>query len=89
MNFTPTEFAIYGEDRILESFRANPPDYIALVHKDTSEFGFQFFGRDYGQRVYSWIQEHYQPVALIGDPPLRDEKFGILLLRLDRTASAR
>jgi hypothetical protein len=80
MNFMPLEFALYGEDRILESFRARPPNYIALVHKDTSEYGFRFFGRDYGQTLWAWVQKNYHPVALIGDPPLRDEKFGILLV---------
>jgi hypothetical protein len=80
MNFMPLEFALYGEDHILESFHNHPPDYITLVHKDTSEYGFRFFGRDYGQTLWAWIQKNYHPVALIGDPPLRDEKFGILLV---------
>jgi hypothetical protein len=80
MNFMPLEFSLYGEDYILEKFHDHPPDYIALVHKDTSEYGFQFFGRDYGQTLWAWIQKNYHPVTLIGDPPLRNEKFGILLV---------
>jgi hypothetical protein len=80
MNFMPLEFLLYGEGRISEMFRTHPPDYIALVHKDTSEYGFQFFGRDYGQTLWAWIQKNYHPVTLIGDPPLRNEKFGILLV---------
>jgi hypothetical protein len=87
-DFMPTEFAIFGEDAILDSFRANPPDYIALVHKDTSEFGYQFFGRDYGQQVYAWIEENYRPAALIGDMPLQDARFGILFLQRNRAAPA-
>lgn len=70
-----------GEDTVLSTLRAHPPDYIALAHKDTSEEGFQLFGRDYGQRVYAWIRNHYRDVALFGAPPLRDERFGILLMR--------
>ena len=80
VNFMPLEFALYGEDRIVESFQNHPPDYIALVHKDTSEYGFRFFGRDYGQTLWAWIHKNYHPITVIGDPPLRDEKFGILLL---------
>jgi hypothetical protein len=80
MNFMPLEFALYGEDHISEMFRTHPPDYIALVHKDTSEYGFQFFGRGYGQTLWARLQKNYHPVTLIGDPPLRDEKFGILLV---------
>ena len=80
MNFMPLEFALYGEDHVLESFRAHPPDYIAFVHKDTSEYGFQFFGRDYARTLFAWVQQNYHPVALIGDQPLRNENFGILLV---------
>ena len=80
MNFMPLEFALYGEDHVLESFRAHPPDYIVFVHKDTSEYGFQFFGRDYGRTLFAWVQQNYHSVALIGDQPLRNEKFGILLV---------
>jgi len=86
-DFMPTEFAIFGEDAILDSFRVDPPDYIALVHKDTSEFGYRFFGRDYGRKVYAWIEENYQPAALIGDMPLQDDRFGILFLKR-RTAGS-
>jgi hypothetical protein len=84
VNFMPLEFILYGKDRTLESFHNHPPDYIVLVHKDTSEYGFQFFGRDYGQMLWEWIQKNYHPVTLIGDPPLRDANFGILLLGRNR-----
>ncbi len=80
MNFMPLEFTLYGQDRVLESFHTHPPDFIVLVHKDTSEYGFRFFGRDYGQELWTWIQKNYHPITLIGDPPLRNENFGILLL---------
>ena len=62
-------------------FRRPPPDYIVLAHVDTSENGARFFGRDYGQRIHAWIHERYRQERLIGDAPLRDERFGLLLLR--------
>lgn len=77
----PFTVTLVGEDRILASLRAHPPDYVALVHFDTSEEGRRFFGRDYAQELYAWIRAHYQAVVLIGDPPLRDQRFGILLLK--------
>jgi hypothetical protein len=80
INFMPLEFAIYGENQILELFHQHPPDYIALVHKDTSEYGVRFFGSDYGQTLWAWVQKNYHPVSLIGDPPLHDKKFGILIV---------
>ena len=84
INFMPPELIIFGEERILDSFRANPPDYIALVHKETPEYGLRFFGRDYGQRIFSWVQDNYLPVTTIGATPLQDRRFGILLLQRAR-----
>jgi hypothetical protein len=66
---------------MLDAFRKAPPDWIALVHKDTSEYGYRFFGRDYGRGFGSWIRTDYDPVTLIGAMPLQSEQFGILLLR--------
>jgi len=80
-NFMPPELAFYGEERMLAALRATPPDYVALVHKDTREYGVRFFGRDYGQRVYAWIRRNYREVATFGARPLRDGRFGIALLR--------
>lgn len=82
----PTEMTMFGEDRLLAAFRAQPPDYIALVHRDTSEFGVPFFGRDYARRINSWITDAYDPVFQAGATPFRDTRFGILLLRR-RTSS--
>ncbi|MEE9274184.1 MAG: hypothetical protein V3V62_02615, partial [bacterium] len=80
-NFMPPELAVYGEERILASLRAAPPDFAVIAHKDTSEYGARFFGRDYGRRLYAWIRKNYRHEALSGAPPLRDERFGIQLLR--------
>ena len=77
----PPELVMFGEERIVASFQKHPPDYIALVHKDTAEYGFPLFGRDYGRQLFEWLANHYQPVHLIGAPPLRDQRFGILLLQ--------
>lgn len=80
INFMPLELAIYGESRILAALEAQPPEYVVLVHKDTSEYGPRFFGQDYAQRLFEWIREHYRPISLVGAPPLQSDDFGILLL---------
>src|SRR5712691_1255187 len=36
MNFMPPEVLLFGEQTMLQSFEAHPPDRIVLVHKDTS-----------------------------------------------------
>src|SRR5438093_11717465 len=80
-NFMPPELAFYGEERMLAALRAAPPDYVALVHKDTREYGVRFFGHDYGRRLYAWIRRNYREVATFGARPLHDQRFGIALLR--------
>jgi hypothetical protein len=73
------EWKTYGEKNILSAFQKNPPDYVVLVHKDTSEYGVDFFGQTeaYGLKTMQWINANYSPVYLIGNEPLRDDKFGI------------
>jgi hypothetical protein len=84
VNYNPPDLLLFGEDRMLESLETTPPDYIFLVHKDTSEFGERFFGIDYGQKLYAWIDANYQerplPMLDLGAEPLRDSRFGICLL---------
>ena len=70
VNFMPPELIVFGEERIVESFRAAPPDIVFLAHKNTSEYGVPWFGRDYGQKLFGWLTSEYRPVALFGDPPL-------------------
>ncbi|MCZ6782887.1 MAG: hypothetical protein O7G30_06210 [Proteobacteria bacterium] len=86
INWMPPEYAIFGESAMIDSLAAHPPDMIALVHKDTEEYGFRFFGRDYANATFDWVQRNYRPVLRIGEPPFVEKRqFGILLLeRLER-----
>ncbi len=89
INFMPPELMIFGESRILDGLASSPPDSIVLVHKDTSEYGVPFFGRDYGVALMDWVREHYRPAVRIGRPPFRRvEDFGILLLDPDDEGGA-
>ena len=76
----PTEIVAFGESEIVESYRAHPPDWIALVHKDTSEFGWRFFGRDYARSLASWIADNYRGVETFGARPFTSKEFGVTLL---------
>jgi len=84
VNFNPPDLLLFGEDRMLQALNDSPPDFIFLVHKDTSEFGEKFFGRDYGQKLYAWVRTNYQvqdlPMLDLGGEPLRSDEFGIRLL---------
>jgi hypothetical protein len=83
-NFMPPEIVLFGEEEILDAFRASPPDLVLLVHKDTIEYGVRFFGRDYAVRLGVWIRENYREVKRFGDPPLQPgSRFGIAVLARD------
>ena len=64
----PPEILIFGEDAVLQSLVSAPPDFVALVAKDTSEYGYPPFGSaaHYGQRTMQWIRSHYRSVAVVG-----------------------
>ncbi|MES9956130.1 MAG: hypothetical protein ABW086_03685 [Sedimenticola sp.] len=81
INLMPPEVLMFGEQKIIDSFKRNPPDYMAVVHKVTSEYGYNYFGRDYAVGLGDWIGRNYQVLELIGNRPLVDNKYGILLLK--------
>lgn len=80
-NLMPVEFAMYGEDAITRDFATHPPDWIALVHKDTGEYGKRFFGKDYGQSLMQWMTQHYVLVGGLGATPFEGDAFGVILLQ--------
>lgn len=81
VNFMPPELALWGERAMLAELEARPPDAVLLVHKRTSEYGLELFGRDYGVELFAWVRERYEPVWSHGDPPLAEtSRMGVALL---------
>jgi len=72
INYMPPELLMYGEAEMLAELRAAAPAAIVLLHKDTGEYGFRWFGRDYARRFGEWIGGGYEPGALLGEEPLRE-----------------
>ena len=88
--FLPTEFdAFGGEEVMLGEIRADPPDFVALVHRRHQEFGVGPFGVDpeNGRRIVTWVEQNYHRLARIGAEPFRDRRFGIVLLQRRPDAS--
>ncbi|MGB8354140.1 MAG: glycosyltransferase family 39 protein [Chthoniobacteraceae bacterium] len=80
--FIPHVLQTYGNHRIAKQLEAAHPDYIVLVHVDTTEHGARFFGEspEYGAEILRWINTTYRPVYLAGAEPLQNENFGIKIL---------
>jgi hypothetical protein len=71
----------FEDEEMLSALVRRPPDAVVLIHRDTSEYGFPLFGKDYGMRTAAWIHSNYRPTWRIGAIPLVDPgQFGILLL---------
>jgi len=82
--FHPSFMGVFGgEGTIVQSLQAHPPDFIALVHRNTDEFGYGYFGVDprYGRQIIDWVSRNYVRVDRIGAEPFRDGRFGIVILR--------
>ena len=72
---------MFGEQRMLADLQAHSPDFILLVHKDTSEYGHRFFGQNYARKLSDWIGSNYDAVSVAGSLPFQGDAFGILLLK--------
>jgi hypothetical protein len=91
VTFMPPEVVAFSETRMLQALGAAPPSAIVLVHKDTTDYGYPLFGRDYGQAIMNWVRANYERALLVGEEPLRDPaRFGAeVLVRRDGSPTAR
>jgi hypothetical protein len=81
INYMPPELLMFGEDKMVADLRAAAPAAIVLLHKSTAEYGFPWFGKDYGKLFQAWIDESYAKGVLYGDEPLRDgSHYGVRIL---------
>jgi hypothetical protein len=57
-----------GEGRVLSALKHSPPETILLIRVDKSFIGKRWFGMDYAQTIYAWLESNYHLVELFGDP---------------------
>lgn len=80
-NFLPPFVRFVGDDLIISEFSRAQIDYIAIVGRDTSEYGFSFFGVDYAVKLAAWIRQNYREVGYFVAEPFTPGKFGIALFK--------
>jgi hypothetical protein len=83
LDWSPTMFTVFGQTRMTDAVRKDPPDYIFVVEWDSSDFGVGYFGSsaDYGLGLMQWIPKNYSTELLIGNEPLKNGLFGIKILK--------
>jgi hypothetical protein len=67
----PPEVLAFGEDEVLKSLAAAPPDFVVLLQRDVTEYEYPTFGTDlrYGQRTMEWVKARYHVARTIGTAP--------------------
>ena len=58
-----------GEERAIQSLRRLQAPLIFIANRPTSEFGETSFGKDYNQRLMSWIEQNYAVCGVFGPRP--------------------
>jgi len=59
LNFPPPAITMYGQDSMLRAIERRPPDLVAMVSTDSSEYGARYFGEDYARAIGQWIAQNY------------------------------
>lgn len=54
------------EDTYIAGLRAAGIDYILLANHSSFEYGVPYFGLDFNQKIYRWIQDNYEVSGEIG-----------------------
>lgn len=77
VNYMPPELLMFGEAEMVQELQRQAPEAIVVLHKPTAEYGFRWFGKDYGRSFAEWINRDYRLGTLHGQEPLRDgTRFG-------------
>jgi hypothetical protein len=86
VNVMPPELLTFGEDAVLGPLKADPPDFVIFVHRDTGEYGYPLFGTDprYGRYTMDWVTTRYRQIRSLGQNPTAPTGFGIAIFaRID------
>jgi hypothetical protein len=89
LDWNPTMFAVFSQEKMTAAFEKNPPDYLLLVEWQAAEFGLGYFGQQpgYGVELMRWVEKNYTPVELFGSEPFQKGRFGIKILKRIPAAS--
>jgi hypothetical protein len=55
-----------GEDAYIGDLKRAAPDYILVTARNSIEYGAAYFGIDYDQKIYHWIESNYRVTREFG-----------------------
>lgn len=62
----PLYIETFGEEKIIEYYQANKPDYIVLTNQNMKDYYFEYICKDYAHKFCGFIQENYSLESIIG-----------------------
>ena len=74
------------EDVYIADLNRAAPDYVLLTARRTHEYGVDYFGIDYNQKIYNWIESNYRIAGVFGrfgSDPSGSALSALLYQRLD------
>ena len=77
--YLPGYLSDENESDIVSELSGIRPAAIVILNRETPEYGRRFFGKNYGKRVWSLIEENYRPTSF---DPAQDSLSSVPLARL-------
>ncbi|MBU4313085.1 MAG: glycosyltransferase family 39 protein [Candidatus Omnitrophica bacterium] len=70
-----------NEEEVINGLEDNDVTYVAIVRRDTSDYGAARFGIDYAQGIMSYLANHYVSEKQFGPWPFTSNEFSLVLLK--------
>ena len=70
------------EDKIIEDIKLKQHDYVFITNQETVDYGFAFFGKNYGKSIYSYILNNYELVEKIEIPDMLVEHLWVEIYKI-------
>jgi hypothetical protein len=81
--WNPPEVAAFGMDKMTDALIAHSPDYVIELFVNYGEYDEAIFGQQkrFGLDAQQFIDAHYRLVCLFGHDWLKDNQFGLKILK--------
>jgi hypothetical protein len=75
-SLTP-DFAEVFEKQIIQDIKRKKINFIFITNQDTMDYGFRYFGEDYGKNIYNYVRNNYKFLRKIEEPGREEVNFSI------------
>jgi hypothetical protein len=82
-SFLLGDLVMHHEEKMVERLTRRLPDYVILIDRGVSEWGFKKFGVDTGAKISGWVVKNYVPIDTIGEIPFQGSSFchGVIIAK--------